>query len=219
MKKIIKLFIIRHARQKSPLCNVNVSLADEGLIQSKLLGERLKTYNIDKIYSSDLIRARMTAHIVSSEIFGKVSNTELGELREFDYGEMTGLSDDVIKVRYKDYLEKRDLMNEDIAIPGGENGAMVYERMKNSIDRILEEAKENDYENIVIVSHGGAIRSLIAGILGMPQEKRFMFAKTMENTSITQIDYHTDTNKFYVEVINDYAHLQGHRELLRKNFK
>lgn len=219
MKKIIKLFLIRHARQESPLCNVNVALADEGLIQSELLGERLKNYNIDKIYSSDLIRARMTAEIVSQKVFGKVENEELKELRETDFGDMTGLADEVIKVKFGDYFNKRDAMEEDIAIPGGENGAMVYERMKIGIAKIIDNAKENDYENIVIVSHGGAIRSFLAGVLNMPQERRFMFAKTMENTSITQIDYHIETNRFYVEVINDYAHLEGHEKLLRKHFK
>lgn len=219
MKKIIKLFLIRHARQESPLCNVNVALADEGLIQSELLGERLKNYNIDKIYSSDLIRARMTAEIVSQKVFGKVENEELKELRETDFGDMTGLADEVIKVKFGDYFNKRDAMEEDIAIPGGENGAMVYERMKIGIAKIIDNAKENDYENIVLVSHGGAIRSFLAGVLNMPQERRFMFAKTMENTSITQIDYHIETNRFYVEVINDYAHLEGHEKLLRKHFK
>ena len=173
----------------------------------------------DKIYSSDLIRARMTAEIVSQKVFGKVENEEFKELREIDFGDMTGLSDEVIKVEFADYFIKRDLMNEDIASPGGENGRMVYERVKNAIDGIISEAIENNYKNIVIVSHGGAIRSFLAGVLNMPQERRFMFAKNMENTSITQMDYHIDTEKIYVEVINDYAHLEGHDELLRKHFK
>lgn len=219
MGKIIKLFLIRHARQESPLCNVNVPLAAEGLIQSKFLGERLKNYNIDKIYSSDLIRAKTTARIVSETIFGENLICELKELREIDFGDMTGLSDEVIKVKFADYFIKRDLMVEDISIPGGENGTMVYERVKKAVDRIIKEAVRDNYRNIVIVSHGGAIRSFLAGILGLPQEKRFMFAKNMENTSITQIDYHIDTDKFYVEVINDYAHLEGYDELLRKHFK
>ena len=219
LSKIIKLFLIRHARQESPLCNVNVPLADEGLIQSKLLGERLKNYNIDKIYSSDLIRAKSTAGIVSEIIFGENLNCELEELSEMDFGDMTGLSDEVIKVKFADYFIKRDLMDEDIAIPGGENGKMVYERVRKAVDRIIEDAMRDNCRNIVIVSHGGAIRSFLAGVLGMPQEKRFMFAKNMENTSITQIDYNIDTQKFYVEVINDYAHLEEHDKLLRKHFK
>ena len=57
----IKLFLIRHGRQSSSDCNVNVSLAPEGLKQAELLGKRLKEYKIDRVYSSDLIRAVETA--------------------------------------------------------------------------------------------------------------------------------------------------------------
>ena len=53
----------------------------------------------------------------------------------------------------------------------------------------------------------------------MPMEKRLLFSKTMENTAITQIDYNTKMNRYYVERINDYAHLEGHDDLLRKYFK
>lgn len=68
MSKIIHIYLIRHARQNSPLCNVNVPLADEGIVQSELVGERLKAYNIDKVYSSNLIRAKMTAAIIREKL-------------------------------------------------------------------------------------------------------------------------------------------------------
>lgn len=245
LSKVIKLFLIRHARQNSPLCNVNVSLADEGLLQSMLLGQRLREYHIDKVYSSDLTRAVMTADIIRCEINRKMireknmsdihktdcdkilkeiselnnKDCEYEELRETDFGELTGLPDSILRVKYADYFADRDLKLEDVRIPGGENGEEVYLRMNRAMNSIIKDAVKNNYENVAVVSHGGAIRCYLAGILGMPQSHRFTIAKNMENTSITEIHYNTEKAVYSVERINDYAHLEGYEELLRKNFK
>lgn len=222
MSKTIHIYLLRHARQISPLCNVDVPLADEGLLQSKLIGKRLRTYNIDKVYSSNLIRAKMTAEIIRNEI-GLYENStkiyELEDLRETDFGYLTGLSDDVIKEKYKDYFDRRETAIDDISIPDGENGIQVFERMNRAICNIIDNSIKNNYENIAIVSHGGAIRCYLAGILKMPFGRRFAIAKNMENCSITQIDYHILNKNYSVERINDYSHLEGYEELLRKHFK
>ena len=64
MSDYITIYLIRHARQSSSLCNVNVELSKEGIMQSELLAERLQKCNIKKVYSSDLIRAVETADII-----------------------------------------------------------------------------------------------------------------------------------------------------------
>ena len=245
MSKIVKIYLIRHARQNSPLCNVDVPLADEGLIQSMLVGQRLRAYDIAQVYSSNLIRAIMTANVIRCEINRKEnrknglldidnmdckaildeisqmqnSACEFEELRETDFGELTGLEDSVLRVRYRDYYEARDLKREDLRIPGGENGEEVFIRMQRAMQCILEDAIRKDYANIAVVSHGGAIRCYLAGLLGMPQSHRFMLAKNMENTSITEIFYDVDKQIFSVERMNDYSHLEGYDKLLRKHFK
>lgn len=213
----IRIYLIRHGRQESALCNVDVKLCKAGIKQAELVGERLKTYGIRKIYSSNLIRAVETAQIINKSI--NVSHKRMEGLKEIDFGELTGLEDSVIKERFSDFLKKRDLYDEDMPFPDGENGKQVYDRAKECIDKIVEEALEDNMDSIAVVSHGGTIRSILAGLLGMPMEKRLLFSKTMENTAITQIDYNTKMNRYYVERINDYAHLEGHDDLLRKYFK
>ena len=64
----MRILLIRHGRQNSPLCNVNVPLAEEGRRQAALLGERLKDEKIDAVWSSDLIRAVETAYIKAQTI-------------------------------------------------------------------------------------------------------------------------------------------------------
>ena len=46
------IYLIRHGRQNSTDCNVNVPLSAEGIRQAELLGERMKNYKIDALYSS-----------------------------------------------------------------------------------------------------------------------------------------------------------------------
>ena len=43
----MKIYLIRHGRQCSKLCNVNVDLSQEGFRQAALVGERLVKKNID----------------------------------------------------------------------------------------------------------------------------------------------------------------------------
>ena len=86
---MIKLYFIRHGRQNSGLCNVNVPLDDAGVRQAKLVAKRLCTYDIDKLYCSHLIRARETAEYIGNELGLESILSE--DLREISFGDMEGL--------------------------------------------------------------------------------------------------------------------------------
>lgn len=212
----ISLYFLRHGRQSSRLCNVDVPLDETGKRQAELAACRLTEYGIGIIYSSDLIRAVETADIINNRL--NVGHICISGLKEIDFGELTGLEDCVIKKKYADFLKERDRYEQDIPFPGGENGVMVFERAYKAIEEILNKCIGDNLQSAAVVSHGGTIRSIIAGVLGMPQQHRLLFAKTMENTGITQIDYYIKSKRFYVERINDYSHLENYPELLRKSF-
>lgn len=61
----MELYLIRHGRQSSRLCNVNVDLSPEGRRQAALLGHRLADWGIEVLYSSSLIRAVQTAEEIN----------------------------------------------------------------------------------------------------------------------------------------------------------
>ena len=214
---MINLYFIGHGRQNSGLCNVNVPLDDAGVRQAKLVAKRLCTYDIDKLYCSHLIRARETAEYIGNELGLESILSE--DLREISFGDMEGLDNIQIKERFADFLEERKKAKEDIPNPGGESGQDVYNRAMPVIRRIIEDAKENDYKHIAIVSHGGLIRSVVAGVLEAPFAKKLCIGKDLENCSITEIDYDEETGNFIVERVNDYAHIEAEPDLLRKHFK
>ena len=214
---MIKLYFIRHGRQNSGLCNVDVPLAEEGKRQAELVANRLKLYNIEKLYCSHLIRARETAEIIGKAL-GLEANIE-EDFREISFGDMEGLDGAQLKERFAEFLEERKKAKEDLPNPGGESGGDVFNRAMPLIRRIIEEAKLDNKKNIAIVSHGGLIRSVVAGVLEAPFAKKLCIGKDLENCSITEINYDEETGNFIVERVNDYAHIEVEPELLRKYFK
>ena len=208
---MVNLYLIRHGRQNSPLCNVDVELSAEGRIQSELLRDRLQHYQIDALYSSNLIRAVQTAEILNQAL--QLPHIIKEELKEISFGLMEGKSDDYNNEHFHDFKEEQFKLLEDIPYPEGENGTSVYERAMPIIQEIVQSGKTN----IAVVTHGGIIRVLLAALFGRNQAKRFLFGVSLENTGITQLIYNPSYDRFYLERFNDFAHLEGRPELHRKS--
>ncbi|MFQ9114937.1 histidine phosphatase family protein [uncultured Eubacterium sp.] len=209
----MNIYLIRHGRQCSKLCNVDVELAPEGREQADLLGQRLKTYDIEAVYSSDLIRARETADIINKHLNKPRVIDE--RWQEANFGGMTGLTNEEMREKYGDFLEKRATMMEDIPYPdGGENCRMVFER---SFEALKDLTKEN-YENVCVVTHGGVIRALLTGIVGADYAKWLTYGRQLENCSISHILYDEKMKTFHIERLNDFAHFEGKDYLMRKHF-
>ena len=213
---MIKLYFIRHGRQNSGLCNVDVPLDEAGIRQAELVAKRLSLYNIEKLYCSNLIRAKETAKIVGDELgLEPVVETDF---REISFGDMEGLDGVQLKERFGEFLAERSKAKEDLPNPGGESGEDVFNRAMPIVKRIIEESMIDEKKNIAIVSHGGLIRSVVAGVLEAPFAKKLCIGKDLENCSITEIDYDEATGNFIVERVNDYAHIEVEPKLLRKYF-
>ncbi len=214
---MIKLYLIRHGRQNSSLCNVDVPLDEAGKRQAELVANRLKNYDIEALYSSNLIRARQTAEIIGKEL-NLVNNIE-ENLREISFGALEGLDDVEIKARFGDFVEERAKAESDLPCPEGETGQDVYNRAFPVILDIVDRARQEGIQHIAIVTHGGVIRTLVAGVLEADFAKKLCVGKILENCSITEIDYDEKIDKFIVERVNDYAHIEAEPTLLRKYFK
>lgn len=212
----MNIYLIRHGRQCSKLCNIDVELSSEGREQADLVGKRLKNYDMDVVYSSQLIRAKETADIINSYLNKPRMIDE--RLMEANFGLMTGKSNEEIAEEFGEYLKKRSSMVEDMTYPEGENCQMVYERAKQAIDDIVKDAIKNGYKNICIVTHGGVLRALVTGIMGAPYKRWLSVGRQIENCSISEILFDEKSNTYHVERFNDYAHFEGQDRLLRKHF-
>lgn len=204
----MRLILIRHGRQSSPLCNVNVELSEVGKQQARLLALRLKGLNPDRIYTSSLLRAKQTAGILFGEM---TAFLEREELNEIDFGSLTGGADAENLVRYPAYYAAKKRKEENLRIPGGECPAEVYTRAVT----VVEEAIASGAETVVFVTHGGVIRALVAGLLGLGAERMLQIADGLEHTSVTELWYAREAGRFSLERLNDASHLEGKPELGR----
>lgn len=231
-------YFIRHGRQNSRACNTDVALSAEGKRQAELVGRRMEGYPLDALYCSQLIRARETAQLAFQGRPGLLAECQVREgLAEIDFGSLTGQKDAVVKEFYRTYYQRqRELFEagrrplsteevreyagdypapvEDMAYPAGEGSAMVWARLQP----VLEEWLASPYERIAVVTHGGFIRILLCGLFGGDFARRLQFGNTLENCSITEIQYDRAKGIFYLERFNDYAHLEAEPELLRTNY-
>lgn len=216
----MRIYLIRHGRQCSTKCNVDVALDQVGIEQARIVGRRMVPYGIDAIYASSLIRARETAEYLKEELVkaGKFSPDQPIELRrdlrEIDFGILTGTENKEVPVLFKDFMEERASLKTDIGFPEGECGRQVWERSYP----ILQEMIASGKKRVAVVTHGGVIRSLLTGLLEMDQANKLLFCKHLENCSITELYYKEEDKRFYVERVNDYAHIEGSPNLLRKNW-
>lgn len=207
-----KFYLIRHGRQCSKLCNVDVDLSEEGYRQASLLGERLFHEKIQVVYSSHLLRAVETAQ--AANLYWNVEHIIRPELREISFGHMEGMRDEDIAVKYGDFKRLQNKMEEDIPYPGGESASDVVRRAAP----VFEEMTECGCERIAVVTHGGVIRAMTAHCLDIPMAKWRLLGQSLENCSITELDYNPKTGRFTLERFNDYAHLEPYPELLRSSW-
>ena len=209
----MRIYMIRHGRQESRLCNVNVSLDSAGFRQAALLGERLAGAGIEIVYSSGLIRAEETAE--TANLYWNAERTVCPELQEISFGLMEGLSDEEIARKFGDFQKEQAMMKTDLPYPGGECAGDVVRRVLP----FLEELKGCGHEKAAVVTHGGVIRSITAWILGMNLAQWRLLGSDLENCSITELSYDKAHDRFRLERFNYYGHLEKFPELLRENWK
>lgn len=202
MKKII---LIRHGESKwNTLKKIqgqkDISLTDKGLKQAQLISNRLAKEKIDKIYSSDLRRAYLTAEAIGNKI--GLGVTPMKEFREINFGIWEGMSNDkMLQEFYDDVLIWRS-NPEKLKIKGAESIEELQKRAMKGINRIIDDNAEHD--NLLIVSHSATIKTIILGLLNM--DLTYFKNLTISNVGLTIIEFR-EYNRV-LKVLNDTCHLK-----------
>lgn len=167
--------LLRHGQSQWNLENrftgfKDVDLTDLGREEARDAGARLKKAGIhfDQVFTSTLKRAIDTADIALNEAGqGALRDTMIrhDDLRERDYGDLTGLNKDETREKYGDEQVHIWRRSYDVQPPGGECLQDVVENRvrpyyEAHIQPMLAEGK-----NILIAAHGNSLRALLI-ILG-----------------------------------------------------
>jgi probable phosphoglycerate mutase len=134
-------------------------LTDLGREQARIVAGRLRAYPIRSIYSSDLLRAFETAQIVGQRLIAPI--IAVPALRESDIGAWTGLTWQEISERFPDEVAAM-AAGQEVRRGGGESYGELQARLAAAAEGI---AAQHPGQTVLLVSHGAALRSLVAHAL------------------------------------------------------
>ena len=144
--------------------HIDTDLTPKGVVQARLAAEELKSFPIERIFTSDLRRAYRTAQIIADVLGLEVEVDK--RLREMHFGEWEGLTYDHI---YKNHIEDfHNWLKNPVAcpLPSQED----IEEFKERISSFIEFLKNIKEKNILIVGHGGSIQGIICLATGLGLE-------------------------------------------------
>jgi broad specificity phosphatase PhoE len=157
--------------------HTDIALNDVGRAQARVLGERLRRRGIGRIHTSDLLRARETAEIVAA-VLGMDDIVVDPALRERSFGVFEGLTRDECAEHHPEHWASYRSDARRVP-PGAESQDALAQRMNQAIQRVAATTLGPDAETaVLVVSHGGSIRALLAlatGIMPPPLENVAVF--------------------------------------------
>lgn len=198
-----QVYIVRHGEtewnaQGRIQGHSDIPLSDYGRLQAQSVARRLSQVSFSVAYASDSSRTHETARIVLGDTGTPLHTTP--QLREYRKGVFEGLTVEEHALRFPDQYRaslKNDL---DFAPTGGESIREASARMA----RLVEENLRNHLdETVLVVGHGGSLRSLIVALLGLPLEANWKFI--MDNCALSMVRTYPDNAVLHL--YNDTAHL------------
>jgi probable phosphoglycerate mutase len=177
-ESFMRLFVVRHGETDFNRNRVmqgyhEIPLNERGIRQATLLAHRLRDERLDRIVSSDLRRAVMTACIVASHT-GVAMDYEPA-LRERNPGLLTGKSYD---------HEPRFFTDPAFIPPEGEGVSEFRARVRRAFEAIAAGARHAD-ERIAVITHGLVCRAFVAEFFG----ERGHEEVGSQNAAVTLVDY------------------------------
>lgn len=173
-----------------------------GKAQAERLAARMARRPPHLVFASDLERAAETARFVGEACQLPVALDPA--LREVDVGLWTGKGYDEIHRLYPEEWAAWEA-GLDVRRGGGETYAELAERIDAAITKIA--AQTPDGSHVLIVSHGGSIKSWISKILNVGPEGLRALAG-VANTGLTVVERDARA-RHRLHTWNDVSHLEG----------
>jgi 2,3-bisphosphoglycerate-dependent phosphoglycerate mutase len=213
---MLELYLIRHGKSTWNQTGriqgqTDVPLSDEGVKQAEALAKRLKSWKFDRVYSSDLQRAKQTAETACPKapitFDARLREIHLGDFQGRTWNEMTDEERDVYSVWFAGSYGQK--------VPGGESNDDLRDRALAWLAELPKEGR------VIAFTHGGFIVSALQSIVGRPKplhwKKMEGWGFWIENTSLTQLLI--DEKFKTIHTVGDYSHLEtlkAEKEKLRR---
>jgi broad specificity phosphatase PhoE len=182
---VTELLLVRHGEtawnaEQRFQGHADPPLNDVGREQARALADELAAEQLDAIYTSDLRRASETAEIVAARLGIEVIRRR--ELREIDVGDWQGLTWEEIEEQYPDGRSRWEEHGH------GWEGGETYEQLRERVVAALWEiAASHPGGRVLVVGHGGTIRSVRAHVEGRSVAESRRHAPAIGNCEVVRI--------------------------------
>lgn len=173
-------------------------LTKSGIERAQELRDRIDTIEIDIIYTSPIKRAYDTANILKGN--KEIAVVTDNGLMEMCFGDYEGRKTDDVKKENPEW-DIDLIMHGDVNLsaPNGENLESVRNRVKNSMDFIIN---ENRGKSVLVVAHGITLKALMYYF-----NDKEVNSEVMGQATLTKVIVN-DKNDFFIEYKNDDSHFR-----------
>lgn len=184
----MKIYLIRHGESLANLGLVSAdfsmdnqnTLSKKGENQIQAIIPAFLNCNIIRIFSSPMKRAVKSAEILQSGLVNKPKIMIDNRLKEIDYGTFT---DDRDNPEMQNIAKQQIAGDQEIRFGGGENIREILERF---LGFLVDTYKENQNDEIIILSHGRLL-SIVSKKIEELCQKEIKKSK-IENASIIEVE-------------------------------
>ncbi len=164
--RTLKIHLIRHGATDANIKGMYIGnktdmpLSQEGLNELRNLRQNLDYPEIERLYTSPMLRARQSAAV----LYPNMPIYPVDNLKEYDFGDFEGKTAEELDLN-PDFAK---WVAGKIAAPNGESNADFVKRLCVGLYQIVSDMLNNDLENAAVIMHGGAIMMLL-GACAVPQ--------------------------------------------------
>lgn len=201
---ITEIILIRHGETEWNRGEIfrgraDIDLNKTGKRQAELLGEYLRTLDLEAVYSSPLKRAVKTAQAIAG--VHRLDIEFAPDLIDIDYGEWQGLPISEVKKKYSELYIKWVNSPDEVMIPGGES----LEDIRKRATRVIEEVVDRHAGTVVVVAHRVVNKVLICTLLGL--DNSHFWNIRQDTCGITVFTW--ENARFVLTRHNDTSHLKS----------
>lgn len=167
--RTLKIHLIRHGATDANYdgryigCNTDLPLAPEGLNELRLLKDDIDYPEIERLYSSPMLRCRQTGAV----LYPDFEPVMVEELKEYDFGSFENKTAAELESNPNFIPWTSGRLS---APPGGEDNSEFIKRICVGFNKIVLDMIESGLTESAVIMHGGAIMMLL-GVSAVPRSK------------------------------------------------
>lgn len=167
--RTLKIHLIRHGATDANYdgryigCKTDLPLAPEGLNELRLLKDDIDYPEIERLYSSPMLRCRQTGAV----LYPDFEPVTVEELKEYDFGSFENKTAAELESNPNFIPWTSGRLS---APPGGEDNSGFIKRICVGFNKIVLDMIESGLTESAVIMHGGAIMMLL-GVSAVPRNK------------------------------------------------